>query len=520
MSDPGTTSQEAMATGSAGAAAGTGGTSMRGRMGTVAAASAIALLAGQIISLGQTVALARLLTPEQIGLFAAGSVTTNFVSNVVEGGLRAGLIHRDDRIADASETVFRATLATGLVMSLASLAAAPVIGMLFDSRSAGVVAASMAGGILLFSLTNVPEALLQREFSVRRRLIVGPTVATVFALVSVTLAALGFGVWSLVIGTYASTVAWVLTLWLICDWRPGRGRADMEMYREMVRYGAPLAIGTFAEQFVKAVQAVVTGRFLSVHSLGLFRYGERMAQIPVGVIIDVGANSLFPAYARISSEPERFRAAYLQALGLVVTVGAFMAGGLAALGVPLVVVVLGETWRGAGVVLVFMAGLGLGTALSTSAEALKGAGRTGLLNWVTMIDVVLGISLVVVMTHLLGLVGVGLSISITSLVGGLCLVAMTRSVLGLGWGQTLGAIVPQVVVAVVTAGVVYGVETVLFRSSEQPVWLGLLLLLADGLIYLVVFGVGLRLLAPATFGLVAGVVASGLTGVRRLLGHA
>ena len=62
-------------------------------------------------------------------------------------------------------------------MALVSLAAAPVIGLLFDSRTAGLVAASMAGTVLLQSLTNVPEAWLQREFSVRRRLVVGPAIS-------------------------------------------------------------------------------------------------------------------------------------------------------------------------------------------------------------------------------------------------------------------------------------------------------------------------------------------------------
>lgn len=486
-------------------------------MGSVAAASALALVFGQVVSLGQTVALARLLTPEEVGFFAAGSVTTAFISNVVEGGLRASLIHREDRIEDAAETVFRATLATGLLMSLLTLASAPVVGLLFSSHTAGVVAASMAGGILLFAFTNVPEALLQRQFSVRRRLIVGPTVAITFAVVSVTLAALGFGVWSMVIGTYASTLAWVVTLWLICDWRPGRGRADMQMYREMVSYGAPLAIGTFAEQAVKAVQAVATGRFLGVHSLGLFRYGERIAQIPVGVIVEVGANSLFPAYSRISSDPERFRSAYLRALRLVVVVGAGMSAGLVAVGVPLVVVVLGEEWRGAGVVLVAMGGIGLGTAISTSAEAIKGAGRTTLLNWITALDVVVGISLVIVLAKTLGLAGVGLSVSITSLAGGTCLVSMARSVLGLQWSDVVRAIVPTVAAAAVACGAIYCLEHLVLRSVDQSVGLGVAYLALDGLAFLIVYAVALRLLAPRAFALVRGVSGSGLAVVRQRL---
>lgn len=469
---------------------------LRKRIGRVAAASAVAIVVGQLITVVQTVVLARILSPTEVGLFAAGSVLTAFAGTFVEGGLRSGLVHREDQVDDVAETVFRATLLSGTVMTLLALAAAPVIGLIFDDRTAGVVAASMAGGVLLMSLVNVPEALLQRQFSVLRRLVVGPSVSIVFAVVSVTLALMGFGVWSLVIGSYASTLTWVLTLWWICDWRPGRGRPTIRLYRELVSYGAPLAIGLFADQGTKSVQAFITGGLLGVQNLGLYRYGERIALIPVGVIVEVGANSLFPAYSRISGDLERFRAAYLRALTLVVVVGAAMSAALASVAVPLVVVVLGEEWRGAGVVLVGLAGLGLGTAVSTSAEAIKGAGRTTLLNYVTALEVVLGIGLLALLAWTAGLFGVGLSITLTTWVAAAVLLAMARSVLGLRWRPVLGAILPTVLAASLAGVAVYALESQVLDSAGRDLAVALAFLVVDGLVYLVLYAVLLRVLAP------------------------
>ncbi len=182
------------------APSGSGQRSLRTAIGRVAAASAVAQFFTEIVAVVQTVALARLLTPVEVGFFAAGSVFTSFLDNFVEGGLRSGLVHRRDELEDAAETVFWATLTMGALLSVAGLLTAPLVAAVFDNRTAGLVAAAMAGGLLLTSLTNVPEALLQRVFSVRRRLVVAPAVATTFAVVSVSLAAAGLGVWSLVIG--------------------------------------------------------------------------------------------------------------------------------------------------------------------------------------------------------------------------------------------------------------------------------------------------------------------------------
>jgi PST family polysaccharide transporter len=102
----------------------------------VAAASGAGLVLGEVITLVQTIALARLLTPTQVGLFVAGGVLTAFVGDFVEGGLRSGLVHRSDQLDDAAATVFWATLGMGALMSLVCLAAAPVIAAVFDNDAA------------------------------------------------------------------------------------------------------------------------------------------------------------------------------------------------------------------------------------------------------------------------------------------------------------------------------------------------------------------------------------------------
>lgn len=471
--------------------------SMRDRIGPVAAASALALVLGQVFSLAQTVALARLLSPTEVGYFAAGSVLTSFVSNFVEGGLRSGLVHREDRLDDAAETVFWATLGTGALMTVLALAAAPLIGLAFDSRTAGLVAASMAGGVLLFSLTNVPEALLQRQFSVRRRLIVGPSVAFTFAVVSVTLAWQGLGVWSLVIGSYASSLTWVVTVWWICDWRPGRGRSTMAMWREMVRFGLPLAMGLFGDQIQKAAQALVTGSALGAAGLGLLRYGERIARIPVGALVEISSISLFPAFSRISADEERLRQGYLRSLGLVVIGASLVAAFLIAVGEPLVVLVLGEKWREAGTVLVAMAGLGLGKSFTTvSEEAIKGAGRTALLNWYTATELVLSMVLLLALVGPFGLMGVALSISGTAILTGLVVMAIARPVVRVSWRQIFAAIAPPMVAALPALGVVAWLEHRVVHAETRGLGAGLGLLSVEGVLFLLLYVIALRLLSP------------------------
>ena len=343
---------------------------------------------------------------------------------------------------------------------------------------------------------NVPEAMLQRQFNVKRRLLVGPLVSIAFAVVSVTMALLNFGVWSLVAGTYASYLIWLVSVWALSDWRPGRGRASFAMWRELSRFGLPLVVGFVGARTQQMVESVVVGRGLSTAALGQYRYGIRISRIPVNAILEIVATALFPAFSRISGDSERLRGSYLQALGSVTFFAAAVSGLAVALGEPAVVVLLGEPWRGAGVAVVAMAGLGLGKAFtSVSEEALKGCGRTPLLNYLTATEVVLGVGLLVLIIPF-GLVGVGLAISLTALgVGVLCL-GLVRSVVGVHTRDIRRTITPPLVAAAAATAATAWLEHGLLHSDTRAVVLAVSLMLLDALVFLAVYVGVVAVLAP------------------------
>ncbi len=472
---------------------------LSGSVGRVARASALAQIFGELVSFVQTIVLARLLTPTDIGIFTAGTVLTMLFTNFVEGGLRAGLVQRQHDLADADETVFWVTLIVGAAASLASLAAAPLIGIIFNSRAAGLVAAATAGVLVIHSLTNVPESVLQREFSVKRRLIVGPAIGFSYAVVSVVLAALGWGVWSMVAGTYASYIVWVVSLWMITSWRPGRGRASFAMWRELARFGFPLVTAMIGFRLRTAVEALVVGRVLSTSALGFFRYGQRISRIPQAGIVEVGANTLFPAFSRIAGERERFAAAYLRALHWSMVGAAAGTGLMIATGEPAVVVLFGERWRGAGVALVAMSGLNIGSAISIVVQdAVKAQKRTRLINWFTLADFFLGVGFLLVLIRPFGFVGASLYISLTSLVTAAIMLGLAQLVVTVPLRRVLRVLATPMPSLLVATAAAWWLEHDVLRSDTRGLILAVALLTVDALVFCLLYLAVLTVFARST----------------------
>ena len=106
-------------------------------------------------------------------------------------------------------------------------------------------------------------------------------------------------------------------------------------------------------------------------------------------------------------------------------------GLMIAAGEPAVVVVFGERWHGAGVALVAMSGLNIGSAISVVAQdAIKARGRTRLINWFTLADLFLGVGFLLMFIGPFGLVGASLSISLTSLVAAAIMLGLAQLVVG------------------------------------------------------------------------------------------
>ncbi|MEJ3652901.1 oligosaccharide flippase family protein [Actinomycetes bacterium KLBMP 9759] len=459
--------------------------------------SAITLLVTQIVSFVQTFLLANFLSPVELGIFAAGTVLTGFLVSVSEGGLRLALVQREDDIEDAADTVFWVTLATGVLLALGAVAVAPLIGSYYTDASDVIasIAALTAGTLVLHSLTNVPDGLMQRQLNFKRRVIVDPARVIGYATVTTTLAAMGWGVWSMVVGQYVSMGIWVVLTWYLAKWRPGIGRPSYKLWREMARFAFPLMIEGLAERIRTIAENALVGR-LSNADLGHYRQAQRLSQIPALAVVQIGSYILFPAFSRLAKQPERLKKSFLSAMQLSWLFSIAVAALIFALGEPAVVIVLGEKWRESGIAMVAMAGYGVGIALQAAgSEVIKAAGRPQLLNWTTAISLVCGIGMLAALLPL-GLIGVGIAMSVTEMVLGIVIVGLTRVVLPFSVGRLLWMLVPPTIAAGVAAVASWYLETTFVQAESFGRLLGFAVLLGEILLFFVMFLVALAVVAP------------------------
>jgi O-antigen/teichoic acid export membrane protein len=454
------------------------------------------------------VVLARLATPQDFGQFAAATVLTGLGTLLTETGMQAALIHRRDRLEEAASTAVVATVLGGICLSLVALALAPAIGWFFDSAKVAEVAAVMSGWLVLVSACVVPEALMQRRFSFRRRLVVEPCAVLVFGAVAVTACASGMGVWGLVLGTYASALTRLVLSWTLGRWRPRRRLVSFAMWRELAGYGRHVLASEFVRRSQEEVPTLLIGGSISSAALGQYRYAARVAIQPLGVLINAGAYVLLPAFARIADEEARFRAAFLRGLRWMCVIAFPTSLVLFPLGLPIMVLCFGERWRDAGLALTALCGLAAGGALvSISSEAFKALGRPQIL---TRMHLFSGALLVLFALALLplGLVGVATAISLASLGTAAWAIHTVGRLARIPLRRMLREIWPPAVAALAMAAALYPLERLTIAADRRPTLEGLALLACELALAAVVFLAVLAVLAPQTLRELRGGVAA------------
>jgi PST family polysaccharide transporter len=168
-------------------------------------------------------------------------------------------------------------------------------------------------------------------------------------------------------------------------------------------------------------------------------------------------------------------------------------------GQPVVVLLLGNEWRFAGETTAAMAGIGLGTALSSVCTvAIKGAGRSSQLNWMTALNLGLGLGLVILLLPF-GLVWVGVAISLTYLAVGALGVELARALASASHREILSCLGPTTLSALVAFAVVFPLERLVVRSDHMIEPLALAAIIAECALFMIVYFLALRVLAPSRF---------------------
>ena len=450
------------------------------------------------ITFAAYIALARLVTPTELGQFTAGTIVVGFGILFAGSGMAAAVIHRRDRLDEAASTAVVATVLAGVVLALIAWAVSPLVGRFFgDSDTIAAVSAATAGALFLGSARVIPNALLQRRFSFLRRIVVEPAAALAFGAGAIIATSEGMGVWGLVVGLYASALTDFLLSWGLVSWRPQLRLVSFGMWRDLIPYARHVLAGTVVRRLGNRIPIAAAGGFVGTSALGQFQYANRIVSTPFALLVSGVSYVVFPAFARISHDSKRFDPAFLRSLRWTLLIAAPVGMTLFILGEPLTVLVFGERWREAGEATRALAAYVPAQMIAQMiGEAFKSTGVPPERTRVNIVGVLAGALAMAALIPPFGLIGVALGVSVNALASAVTSLRRAHIAMGIQTRAMLGAVAPAVAATAPILAVVLPLEMLVVDAASRGTAAGLLLLMMEGLLGLAVYAATLRILSP------------------------
>lgn len=298
----------------------------------------------QVLVAVQSLLVPRLVGPGDMGLYALAIAGVAIGQSFKELGVHQKLVQdRDTDLPLAYSVAFTLEIAMATSLFLVVAAIAPLMAALYDRPELTPLVIVLGFTIYTNAFANLPSALYLRRLAyARRNLVIAAGPLANFA-VTVTLAFLGYGVWSLVAGALAALAVSSAVMAWGAPMRP-RLRLDGPVVRSYLQFGWPLLLTGLLGLAGTWGGAIVVSSTIGIPALGFFSVGQSLARQAFRLDAVLG-ETVFPALCEARDDLLGQRRAFIATNRITAIWACTLGFGLAIHAPDLVHLILGEAWE-------------------------------------------------------------------------------------------------------------------------------------------------------------------------------
>ena len=223
--------------------------------------------------------MARLLEPAAFGLVAMAGVILRFGSYFAQMGIERAVIQKKELNEEDIKASFTLSVFLGMIFFLILWFLAPLALYIFNNEEVVIVVKVMALSFLITGLSTTSLGLLKRNLNFRSIAVIEIASYVLGYLgIGITMAVLGFGVWSLVFAAlsqafFAAIIAYIFVRHNFAF--------KLKDYKPLFSFGSKVTIISFFEFIGGSLDTLLIGRFLGASLLGIYNRAYTIVNLPL-----------------------------------------------------------------------------------------------------------------------------------------------------------------------------------------------------------------------------------------------
>ena len=453
-----------------------------------AVANWIALL-GSTLS---TVVIARILSPDDYGVFVMALIAISLPEVIASGTLTDSIVQRKQVRPGHVNSVFLQSMVLAIASWLLLILLAPLIAEGF--RNPDVVPVLVVCGAMLpiGAMMSVPSSLLQRELRYKEITLVDVLGTVVASITGVILALAWRNEWALVGMEMARRLVRLVGFLFFARWVPGVA-SNWQDFRELARFNVTNGASKMLQTLDGMMPKTLIGATLGSSAVGLFNLPERLfVQAYTALIAPFAAVAMPVASAMQESRPSLH-----QAMENAIRTAAFLSyptfvGGfvIAPYAIPMV---FGEKWAPSIPIFQVYMVIGLRAPITAIISGvLRGVGRPDVVIWITVGSLVSSV-VFLLSAYQYGLTAIALALLGKQVVTFSLSTWLVRRIVGLSIGRQFKAGATAFFASLIMGAIVWAFITFVPAGDKELLHLATAIVLGAVSYALALFGLSPRL---------------------------
>lgn len=405
-----------------------------------------------IITFGVGVLLARILEPEDFGLFGLTIILLGILNLLFTASISRFIVQKEnldkrDIATSLGISIYLSILAYFIVWFIS-----PFVSDFFNELLLTELIRIYSISIFFISISSIFKGIMIKKMNFKF-IFYSDLIAVVlgYSSVGIVLAINNFGVFSLIYATLTKELFSLLTLYVFS--KTGISfKIDLSKVKQLFIYSGGVGLSNIFGYTANNADYVVIGKYLNPTALGLYTRAFTIMTLPLSKISMTIFDVIFSVFSSVKNDLEQIKNIYLKSIKLIAIISFPILATIMIGSEWIVNGIYGEKWSGAIKVLQILCIAGFFRVITNSSGAVvKATGKVYKEAWRQLVFAVLVIAGALI-GYKYGIEGVGIAVVISSLWFYLSMAQLTLKIANITWIEFFKAQIPGLVIlSIITA---------------------------------------------------------------------
>jgi len=370
----------------------------------------------RVFQLTRTVILARLLSPNDFGLFGVALLVLSTLETFSESGFNHAIIQKKKNSQHYLDTAWTVGIIRGILIASIIFGLSKPVAIFFSTPLSELILKVIGISIVLQSLSNIAVIYFQKELKFHKLFIYQFSGTMADVSITIVFAIILKNVWALVFGLLAGNLVRCILSYIIVKYRP-KLRFEKKKVKELFKFGKWILISAILMFIITNGDDFFVGKVLGVTMLGYYQMAYRISSIPASEISRVVSQVSFPAYSKLQDEINKLRGAYLKILRIISFISFPISGLIFVLAPEFTIIFLGDKWVTIITSIQMLVVWGLIRSIGgTIGPIIEAIGKPKILSYFQAVQFTILVALIYPLTITMGIFGTSVAVVISAFI--------------------------------------------------------------------------------------------------------